>query len=495
MIRLKKTVHILLIISLLLQIIILDSCDATKEKVEAPGETPYKIIWYHINAPQKDTEIVLNEVNKYLRNKINATLDLRLIDWQNYDKKINAVISAGEPFDICFTSAYINNYIQNSVNGNFLELDSLLNKYGQGTIKNLNPLFFEGTRIDGKIYAVPANKELAHQNALVFNKKYVDKYGFDVSKIKSFYDIEPMLKVIKEKEPDIIPYAIHNAYNNSYSLPFDKIIENIPGALYYDNRTNYKIINQFETPEYKKYFSTMHNWYLKGYIPKEAARLKQVNSYENSGNFFASTYSYSPHSDITLKIMFGYDCIVIPLEMPVIETRDCQGSMLAISRTSKNPQKVMEFINLLNTDEYLHNLIVLGIEGRHYTKNTANTYSYLPGYNQSNSLYMLAPFTAGNIYIGYIYSEYPQSIYNDYKTFNESAYKSPILGFVFDTTSVKKEISALASISSELYGPLITGTVDPDIYLPKAIEKYKEAGLDKVLSEEQRQLNEWLKKQ
>jgi putative aldouronate transport system substrate-binding protein len=38
----------------------------------------------------------------------------------------------------------------------------------------------------------------------------------------------------------------------------------------------------------------------------------------------------------------------------------------------------------------------------------------------------------------------------------------------------------------------MTGSVDPEEYLPKAIEKFKEAGIDTIIAEAQKQLNEWL---
>ncbi|MDQ2084939.1 ABC transporter substrate-binding protein [Herbivorax sp. ANBcel31] len=453
---------------------------------------PYHIVWYHINTPQKDTELVLEEVNKYLKEKINATLEIRMIGWQDYDREIDAVIASGEPYDICFTAAYKNCYTQNAANETFIELDFLLKEHGKGILKNLDPIFFEGARVNGKIYAVPANKEIAHQNALMFNKKYVEKYGFDPSDISSLYDIEPMLKIIKEKEPDIIPYAVQSAYTNAPSLPFDTIMENIPGALYYDNRTEYEIINQFNTPEYKDFFTTMRRWYLAGYIPKEAAFALQLEDYEKSGKWFVSPLSNVPHSDITLKMRFGYEVVVVPLQNPIIENRDCQGSMLAVSKTSQDPERVMMFLNLLYTDKYLYNLIVFGIEGKHYIKKSENIIEFPEGINQHNSSYTIAPFTLGNMYLSYFDKRYPPTIWEDYKKFNQSAVESPLLGFNFDPTPVKKEISAIQNASYEYWGPLVTGAVDPEVYLPEAISKYTALGLDRVIEEQQRQLDEWL---
>ena len=42
------------------------------------------------------------------------------------------------------------------------------------------------------------------------------------------------------------------------------------------------------------------------------------------------------------------------------------------------------------------------------------------------------------------------------------------------------------------YGPsLNTGSVDPNKVLPKAIEKLKAQGIDKIIAECQKQLDEW----
>ena len=40
--------------------------------------------------------------------------------------------------------------------------------------------------------------------------------------------------------------------------------------------------------------------------------------------------------------------------------------MIGIGKNSKNPEKALKFIELINTNEELYNLICFGIEGKHY---------------------------------------------------------------------------------------------------------------------------------
>jgi len=79
------------------------------------------------------------------------------------------------------------------------------------------------------------------------------------------------------------------------------------------------------------------------------------------------------------------------------------------------------------------------------------------------------------------------------KRFDKAALISPLLKFTFDPAPVKDEILRISEITDELEGAIFVGAVDPEIFLPKIIGKYKAAGLDKVMEEQQSQLDKWLK--
>lgn len=70
---------------------------------------------------------------------------------------------------------------------------------------------------------------------------------------------------------------------------------------------------------------------------------------------------------------------------------------------------------------------------------------------------------------------------------------SPILGFNFNTKSVKTELSNISNVMNQYMDGLNTGTVDPDETLPKLKEALENAGYNKVLKEMQKQYNQFLK--
>ncbi|HPW42148.1 MAG TPA: DUF3502 domain-containing protein, partial [Bacillota bacterium] len=59
---------------------------------------------------------------------------------------------------------------------------------------------------------------------------------------------------------------------------------------------------------------------------------------------------------------------------------------------------------------------------------------------------------------------------------------------------VKNEIAAVNNLWDKYVPALETGSIDPEVNVPKFLEELKAAGIDKVIAEKQEQLNEWAEK-
>ncbi|MFF2912137.1 ABC transporter substrate-binding protein [Paenibacillus sp. NPDC057934] len=445
---------------------------------------PVELIWYTIGPPQKDMNMVVDEVNKYIQPKINATLKMNMIDFGDYTQKMQVKVASGEPMDIMFTSSWAFDYVQNARKGAFMELDDLLEKYGKDIKDTIDPAFLEGSKVDGHNYAVPANKELPAQEVWRFNKDLVDKYKLDIDKVDSIESLEPLLKTIKENEPNITPYAMVKDFMPV--LPFDYIIEKMPMAVYMDTK-DYKVVNILETPELKNSLETIRKYYKAGYISPEVATTTSVDDLYKSSNWFMDRATSQPMADNLWSASYGYPVVSKPASKPYIYNWSVMGSMQAISANSPNPDKAMEFLNLLNTDPVLRNMIDSGIEGVHYEKVGENRMKNLP----ESKNYDMPTFSLGNIMLNYLNEEDPDDKWEIFKKFNDSGVNAPLLGFNFDTSKVTSEIAAVQNVKEEFWAPLMTGTVDPNEYLAKANEKFKAAGLDKIIAEAQSQIDAW----
>ena len=68
------------------------------------------------------------------------------------------------------------------------------------------------------------------------------------------------------------------------------------------------------------------------------------------------------------------------------------------------------------------------------------------------------------------------------------------MGFTADYSACDTEFRAVSRVYEKYYAALMTGTVDPNDYLPKLIEELQNAGIDRLKTVLQDQINAWLRK-
>jgi putative aldouronate transport system substrate-binding protein len=73
----------------------------------------------------------------------------------------------------------------------------------------------------------------------------------------------------------------------------------------------------------------------------------------------------------------------------------------------------------------------------------------------------------------------------------EQAKPSAIFGFAVDRTPVQNEFSNCRVVWDRFSAQLLSGAADPDVTVPQAIAELKANGLDRIVAEAQRQIDEW----
>lgn len=470
---------------------ILTGCSSTgKDSASASGDDnkgTTELVWYMIGTPQPDQEKVMEEVNKYTAEKIGVTIDLRMVDWGDYGQKMQVITSSGEPFDICFAS----DYALNAQKGAFLELSDLLDSHGKELKETINPLFLEGATINGNLYGIPANKEVGQQMGWTYNKAMAEEAGVleIMESAKTLEDLEPALEKIKAKNPELkMPLAAGSGFFPY--MPYDYLLgENLPFGIALEGDTT-KIVNIYEQKDVKDTLSTLRNFYQKGYIHSQAAT--DTDPHEMSvQNWFVRKEQYAPGAVEMWSSNAKYDVGYTASHDPLTINNSVTGSVMAISAASKNPEKAMEFLNLLNTDEYLRNLVDRGIEDVHYTTNEDGTITK----TEDAQKYSMPSWALGNVFLTKTYDTDAKDRIEQYEAFNAEAVASPTLGFYADTTNISTEIATISNIVQEFKAPLFTGSVDTEKYLGQLNEKLKAAGIDKVMAELQGQYDKWMAEQ
>ncbi|BBH21299.1 ABC transporter substrate-binding protein [Paenibacillus baekrokdamisoli] len=457
--------------------------------------SPYNIVMVFPGPEPKDQKLVQDEINKILQKKINATLEIRSIDWSAWGDKTNLMFASDDPFDLMFSAGWFG-FTQQVAKGQFIPLDDLVAKYGQDFTKTIDPEIVNAAKVNGKLYGMVANKEFAADKGLILRKDLVDKYKFDLSKVKELADMEPLFKTIKENEPGVTPFITTGGASPSAMILdygyYDMLGEG-PGELTRSG-AGLKVINKIEDPKYMEYAKLMRKWYQAGYINKDAATLQDIGKSLGAGKAFAQTGSFKPGSNLDNSRTQGTELVEIQLAKPFTSTTDATSAVLAISRTSKDPERAMMFANLLYTDKDIMNLLINGIEGKHYVIKSDNVIDFPAGVDSNSSGYPpTRNWMLGNLPLVHLWASEDPNKWEAYANYNKSAEKSRALGFAFNAEPVKTEIAATSNVEKEFKNVIVTGSVDPEKYIPDYITKLKAAGMDKIIAEKQKQLDEWAK--
>lgn len=450
----------------------------------------YEIKYYSYNTPYKDDEMVIAKVNEYLEEKIGARVNWINIQPSEYNEKMRMLLSSNEEFDVCFMASYTDfyTYVNNDV---FMPLDELLQNEGK-EIYDLTPdYFFDAAKVDGQIYALPVIKDVAEEWVFSCKTWLLEKYNLKTDNITKLEDLEPLLQTVKDNEPDIYPVLVRGNNHFFKFLPFESVDGCSVGAFKTDDYG--KIINQYETEEAKEFFKLMRSWYTKGFMRSDAATATNDTDIRAAGNWFAAYGGYLPYSEIQSNVDEKEKTTIIHnMNEPHVRTGNVLGASFTISSNSKNPEKTMEFINLLNTDAYLRNLVAYGIEGVHYEAVGDTHYKLPEGVTKKDDTgYAPMVYPQGNRFILRAEEDKPDDMWEKYEEFNNNSKISPALGFVFNPENVMNEISAIENVYQEFAPSLMVGATDPDEYLPKFLEKLKVAGSETVIAEMQRQYDEW----
>ncbi|RCW48522.1 ABC transporter substrate-binding protein [Paenibacillus prosopidis] len=470
---------------------------APSAAANTPASLPeVKLTWYFVGPwPQPEQDQVFAEVNKVIKAKINATVDFKPLAWGDYDQKMKVVIASGEPYDIAFTANWINNYSQNVGKGAFLPLDDLLAKYAPQSFANVPKSFWDATKVKGKIYGFVNQQISARTPSIGIPKDLADQYNFDINtlagKINGFTFgnlVEPIVKkVIKDYPQKYIGMSmdqIADAFN------FEPIVGfHTPGVVAYSD-DSLKVVNQFETDEVKAFVATLRDWNAKGYMNSKeriSSKTDDPGACKAGKCMIGMGGTYKPGNEQIGLAQNGYLSVDAPANIAHLTTSGITATMMAINRNSKNPERAMMLLELMNTDKDLYNLLNFGIKDKHY-KIDADGFM-VPGDDQKE-YNPYVPWMFASNYLANVEKGMPKTIWEDTKKINESAIPSKLLGFTFDAEPVKAEIGKTNAVYDEYHRAIDLGVASEAKY-NEFVAKLKAAGSDKIIAEMQKQIDAW----
>ena len=493
------------------------STDPVTEPADQTLEPVTLRIWFHGSTVTPDASAkVMEEVNAYLKDKINVTIEPIWGTWGDFDTATVTALTGGDDVDIYFTCNWsANEYNKYARDGYWVQLDSMLETYAPELLEVIPEGIWECAKTDGYdgmgIYAVPALKDTATQNCWDVNGTLLAELGYDVDAVceagLDYYsdEFEEMLKKAKEyKGGDFYPLVVEPVVLERMVTHTSIVTGDLSGcnvlSYYFDaenpsNDLGSTIVNKYATEEFKKFAERTYYFAQQGYISPSTQNVSTSNDYlsacQKSAQYLIGTQSYAFGCELDFSDARGIDVRMVPETAAFMDCTSGQGAMMAISATSKNPERALMFLNLLNTDPTLMTMMNYGLEGFTYESNDDGTITFI---DEARATY--SPWTngMGNVRILPPTSAQGADFWDRFSAYYDAAEALPYGGFIFDSSSLEKEGAAIANVYAQYGFNLMSGAVNPDEVLPEFLAKLEEAGMNEFVAEAQNQLATYMGK-
>lgn len=451
------------------------------------------LVMYVVSDRPAGQDVVDENLNKLLKEKINTTLTVNWIAWSDYANKYPLIFSSGEQFDMAYTSSWLN-FTSLAQKGAFKNLDELWPTYAPNNFAKTTDAAKQQATVDGHYYCIPSQLSTYRAYGPIYRTDIMEGTDWD-GKMESFEDVEEYLDIVKETHPELEPIDIYSAgseWDDTYmfSLGYLPSKGSTNDFFWFDpTQENPQLFTYYETEETPDFLTMMTRWNEKGFFTKSALSDTDSTKIQN-GKAAMKTHNVDtfqnyavmhPEWNFEYSDLDKYSC-----HLPY--TQDA----MAISNTSQNPERALAFWDLLTSDQEVYDAFMYGVLGTSYELNEEGQYSILDADNYAVSAMWAARTTGLNRDVAGTPESYTTWHENFEKRIAENDVWEKYSAFTIDTSSIETEYAACQNVHQQYWWPLELGYTDSVTGLAEYKEKMEAAGIEKVRAELQKQLDAYV---
>lgn len=358
---------------------------------------------------------------------------------------------------------------------------------------------YDTCKVNGELYSMPAADAFSNFEVYTIRKDIAEAVGYadKDGQLITLDELEDMMTKAEALHPEMawVGDMLLKALMGVDSLGDDNLI----GVLMNRGIDETRIVNYYETEDFRNYCLMARDWEGKGFFWDDPLQVfppaideggRGAVAYETPSLVYAQS-QMSSHTSI-------YDMCTFKLTDGLVGSNACVVSGWQISSACKNPDAAMKFLALSMTDEKVANFLALGVEGDMYTVDENGCAWYAEGLSGENAGWqMIAPWWFPNQCLTHPFQTTVSTCYEDMAAHwtDPSVKYSNGMGFVFDNTNVFDQLAACRAVVQEYRGGLLFGQY-PDVEgtIARFNDELKKAGIDEVIAQMQIQFDEFLAK-
>lgn len=440
---------------------------------------------------------IVEQINTIIREEIGVALELLPVHTFDTYTDYPLWISQGTQIDLMLLNYQdITTYIDKDM---LLPLDSLLHSSGKDILEIIESgqALGSGSIVRGKTYGLNLPSEYrGNGGGIWIPERYLEEvsFPFEEKHVYGKEELSVLWEKLKSKYPFSYPLGQITSGNTftTYSFFGQGVVTAASGLNTGYLREDGTVADFYESELYYDFLEQMRDWYEAGYIYPDSAFTDAMNlDLLRDGIILSIPLSSSPgmfsESGLNEKL------VCLRTNEVTYGPASSRGIFWTIPSTSAAPQAAMRFLNLMYSDERIVNLLMWGIEGVDYVIKDAEKgiITYQEEAVGGKDRYYNPLGIYGNPSLSYILNtDENKEALKEY-----SALARPVgmeyADFTFLSSPVSVEIAKVQNVISRYLPVLESGSADLESNYADFVQELKEAGVDKIIAEKQRQLDEW----
>ncbi len=326
-----------------------------------------------------------------------------------------------------FMVADYDKYLEYVNNGWLYNLDDTLKNASKKLNDYIYPTILDSAKVGGSYYGIANNMPIGGDcTYMIINRELAAEFGLDCARVDSVDDLKFFLAWVAENKEGVVPFVgEYDKVNATYM--------NMDGREF---TTEFSLVGTYGS----KIVTDAENLFANANYKRELLALAEMK--------YAGYFSEADIDDFAVSLRTGdinamaadaenYE--IVALDGASKPVNELASSMFAVSAFTKDFDRVMEVITLLNTSNELRNLLQYGIENVNYELDEDTG-----ALRRMNNEYMMDLYKTGNVYMAYPEEGMPLNIWEMAKKQNlvsGTYYEDAFGGFTLpeDTPEEKNE--------------------------------------------------------
>ncbi len=456
-----------------------------------------EVITYGFDDP--DLQMVQDAVNEITIPEIGVEVQFLTVPIGEMATKLGLMVSGKEQMDLV-CAGLLTTPSNLASEGLLMPITEYVNQ--SEALKSMAEGVLEACEVNGELYAYPGSLSNGAQVTYFYDKDLAERYQIDIpEKLETPEEWEALFEQVKASGMDQYAISLGDGVAAEYEwCGFDALGDeaNCSYGVVMDPVNGDTVVNYYGTEEYKEKCLMHREWFEKGYcVPDSISNGYSTMDSMTQGLIFGFVSNGGVSmSDAYFAKTTGKNIASIPMSDLITKSGNIVNFCWGVSTSCERPEKVVEFLELMYTNTDLANILNYGIEGTHYVKNgdspiisypegvdasSCGYGTFVGSYGDASKIYQREPLT----------EEFMENIPN---FMYPNAPASKFVGYTFDSSSVSTEVSAVSAVIGKYAPALECGTVDPEQMIPEFLNALEAAGMNKIIEENQKQLDAWLGK-